>query len=128
MEGLFYGLITAAYMGTIRLLPKTIDKSVAWLGTLSYSLYLNQAWAMEIGIKVLNALNVDMTDFWTAMTIGMAIIFPILLIMSVGTYYLIEKPFLQMRTKYLKPVAKIESEGNKLFPETKTADRSMSVS
>jgi len=110
LEGLFYGMITAAYLGTVSLLPRALDKAAAWLGTLSYSLYLNHPWAIEIGMKVLKALKVDMTNFWTAMTLGFAAVFPILLIMSIGTYYLIEKPFLEMRKKYLKPIAKMEPE------------------
>lgn len=104
LEGLFYGLITAAYLGTVQLLPRVLDKAIAWLGMLSYSLYLNHPWAIEVAMKILKRFNVDMTDFWTALILGMATVLPILIVMSVGTYYLIEKPFLSLRTRYLKPV------------------------
>lgn len=104
LEGLFYGLITAAYLGTVQLLPRVLDKAIAWLGMLSYSLYLNHPWAIEVAMKILKRFNVDMTDFWTALILGMAAVLPILIVMSVGTYYLIEKPFLSLRTRYLKPV------------------------
>ncbi|QOQ77447.1 acyltransferase [Pseudomonas poae] len=104
LEGLFYGLITAAYLGTVQLLPRVLDKAIAWLGMLSYSLYLNHPWAIEVAMKILKRFNVDMTDFWTALILGMATVLPILIVMSAGTYYLIEKPFLSLRTRYLKPV------------------------
>lgn len=104
LEGLFYDLITAAYLGTVQLLPRVLDKAIAWLGMLSYSLYLNHPWAIEVAMKILKRFNVDMTDFWTALILGMATVLPILIVMSAGTYYLIEKPFLSLRTRYLKPV------------------------
>jgi peptidoglycan/LPS O-acetylase OafA/YrhL len=105
LEGFFYGLITVAYMGTIRLLPKTIDKGLAWLGMLSYSLYLNHPWAIDISMKLLKPMGVDMTNYWTAIAIGMATVLPVLIIMSIGTYYLVEKPFLSLRSSYLKPMS-----------------------
>jgi peptidoglycan/LPS O-acetylase OafA/YrhL len=128
LEGLFYGLITAAYLGTVQLLPKAFDKAIAWLGMLSYSLYLNHPWAIEIGMKALKAMDVDTANFWTAMTYGFVVVFAILLIMSIGTYYLIEKPFLQMRSKYLKPIAKVEPNTNALPHQTKSSDRPISTS
>lgn len=128
LEGVFYGLITAAYMGTIQLLPRALDKGVAWLGMLSYSLYLNHPWAIEIGMKVLKIFHIDMGNFWTALSLGMVTVFPILLIMSVGTYYLIEKPFLMLRTKYLKPISTCEEPDALLRHKSSSASRLSSVS
>lgn len=122
LEGIFYGAITAAYLGTVHLLPRSIDKAVAWLGMLSYSLYLNHPWAIEIGMKILKPFAVDMSNFWIALTLGMIIVFPILLVMSIGTYYLIEKPFLEMRTKYLKPLRSMDTESNLSITDTMVAE------
>lgn len=104
LEGIFYGLITVSYMGTIRLLPRSLDKAFAWMGMLSYSLYLNHPWAIDIAMKLLQHTGFDMTKFWVAMTVGLGTVLPIVIVMSIGTYYLVEKPFLSLRTRYLEPL------------------------
>ena len=41
LEGLFYGLITATYLRTSFAIPRVLNVPAAWLGKISYSLYLN---------------------------------------------------------------------------------------
>jgi peptidoglycan/LPS O-acetylase OafA/YrhL len=104
LEGLFYGLITAFYLGTVPLLPAMFDRGLAWLGMLSYSLYLNHPMAIQIASKLYKLAGLDSAGFWNATLFGLAAALPILLLMSVGTYYLIELPFLSLRKSYLKTI------------------------
>jgi peptidoglycan/LPS O-acetylase OafA/YrhL len=100
LEGIFYAAITISYINTVRLLPLHIDKTFAWLGMLSYSIYLNHPWAIDIAMRLLKHTGLDMTNFWICLTAGLAVTLPIVIVMSTGTYYLVEKPFLSLRTKY----------------------------
>jgi peptidoglycan/LPS O-acetylase OafA/YrhL len=104
-EGLFYSLITATYLGTSQLLPQFVDRALAFLGTLSYSFYLNHYIAIQISYKAFKWFDVETAGFWYAFRFVLFGAFPLMVVMSVMTHYLIERPFLLLRRPYLKPLA-----------------------
>lgn len=105
LEGIFYGLITASYLGTVRLLPTKLDSTVAWLGMLSYSLYLNHPIAIQIVAKAYKWAGWSSAGFYESMVFTLVAVLPLLVAMSAATFYLIEQPFLSLRRPYVKPAA-----------------------
>ena len=105
LEGGFYALITASYLGAGKLLPQSIDKPLAWLGSLSYSFYLNHYITIQISYKLFKWAGVETAGFWNALVFVILGAFPLMVFVSVITYYLIERPFLLLRKPYLKPLA-----------------------
>jgi peptidoglycan/LPS O-acetylase OafA/YrhL len=103
LEGIFFGLITASYLGVSQFLPQFLDRLLAWLGTLSYSLYLNQNFAIQISAKAFKWAGLETAGFWNALVFGFCATLPLLIIMSAMTYYLVERPFLLLRSRYLCP-------------------------
>lgn len=124
LEGLFYSLITASYLGIDQLLPKFVDKILAWLGTLSYSFYLNHYLAIQISFKAFKWAGVETAGFWNAFSLTLLGAFPLMVIMSVMTYYLIEQPFLLLRKPYLKPFSG-SNEVNSQLPTIAASTRSI---
>lgn len=105
LEGFFYAFITASYLGVSIPLPRFFDKLLAWLGALSYSLYLNQNFAIVITHKFFKAAGWETAGLSNSLIFGALGVFPVLVALSAATYYLIERPFLLLRTPYLKPMA-----------------------
>ena len=109
LEGLFYGLLTASYLSVRIPIPRRVDYALAWMGALSYSLYLNQATAILIADKAFERMGLETAGFYNALAFGALGVFPILLGISVMTYYLIERPFLLLRKPYLLPARATKS-------------------
>jgi peptidoglycan/LPS O-acetylase OafA/YrhL len=103
LEGVFYSLITVTYLSAAIRIPAVLDRTAAWLGTISYSLYLNHwelvlvcgRWAGNLGLTPDTPQSVLLLAF--------AIELPLLIAMSAATYYVIERPFLSLRRSYLAP-------------------------
>ena len=104
-EGLFYGLFTASYLSQGWSLPKPLDRALAWVGTLSFSLYLNHVMVLEVAFKGLKAVGVlPVTTFPAASAFALLVVLPLTIVVSAVTYAVIEKPFLAMRSNYLLPL------------------------
>lgn len=78
-----------------------LSKTLAKLGELSYSMYL-----MHFMIIVLIAAKLSLPNFlnnwwWSALAYGIFLVLPLTLALSYMTYSFIEKPFLQLRKKYV---------------------------
>jgi peptidoglycan/LPS O-acetylase OafA/YrhL len=104
VEGFFYSFITSSYIAVSFSLPNLLDKSLAWLGTVSYSLYLNQHFSILITYKIYKATGLKTTGVNNALMFGIFGVLPVLVAVSAMTYYLIERPFLRLRQPYLRTV------------------------
>jgi peptidoglycan/LPS O-acetylase OafA/YrhL len=101
LEGLFYAAIAAAFLNVQLPAIPLVGRFIAWLGTLSYSAYLNHfmivqacfLWATRFGFALSSGLQV------VAFTV--CVIAPLVFACSALTYYVIELPFLRLRTPYL---------------------------
>ena len=100
IEGALYGLIMASYLSISLCLPKLLDRLFAWLGCLSFSLYMNHAFVISIAQKVLIDNKIELTGY-AGGCIFFIIVMIIVVPISALTYYLIEEPFLKMRKVYL---------------------------
>jgi hypothetical protein len=60
--------------------------------------------AIHIASKLYKLAGLESAGFWNAALFDLAVALPILLLMSVGTYCLIELPLLSLRKPYLKTI------------------------
>jgi len=97
IEALGWSLFLMGYLTLNIKFFGLIDSSLAYLGGLSYSLYLTH---LPVGLilshKLSNHLHFNNSLFFTIL-----IIFPVCIFISWITFNGIEKPFLMMRKKYL---------------------------
>jgi peptidoglycan/LPS O-acetylase OafA/YrhL len=101
LEGLFYGLITASYLNLPLPRIQITSRFFAWLGTLSYSAYLNHwmivqgcfLWAPRFGLMLASPVQI--------IAFTCCVVLPLVIACSALTYYVIEMPFLRLRTQYL---------------------------
>ncbi|MEO8739696.1 MAG: acyltransferase [Casimicrobiaceae bacterium] len=103
LEGLFYSLIIASYLSLRVRIPSVLDRTLAWLGTLSYSLYLNHGFVVAIAYKLCTSAGWELKGFRSGLEFAVLICLPMVVAMSAATYNLIERPFLSLRRNYLRP-------------------------
>jgi peptidoglycan/LPS O-acetylase OafA/YrhL len=105
IEGLLYAAIIASYLGWSVRIPSRMDRMLAWLGTLSFSLYLNHALIITAAGKATTALGLNTQGVGAGLLFGAVAVLPAAVLLSAATYYLIELPFLSLRRPYLSAAA-----------------------
>lgn len=98
IEAFAWGMFILGYLKFSININTTIDKSLAYLGGLSYSLYLLHLPIGSILIHQLPAYGMKNHGVTTTALV----ILPVCIAISAITFYSIEKPFLAMRKKYIK--------------------------
>lgn len=99
IEGVAYSCIILAYLQMK--LPQRVSTMLTFLGTRSYSLYLNQFYVIP-AILPFYASHFDVPDSIIGrLVLGTFYGFPIVTLSTVLTYQFIEKPFLKYRANYL---------------------------
>jgi peptidoglycan/LPS O-acetylase OafA/YrhL len=101
LEGLFYATLTASYLNLPFRGSAFFGRIAAWIGAISYSIYLNHAMVVQAFYAVAGKAGVDLSTPARVVIALSFFIFPILLACSALTYYVIELPFLRLREKYL---------------------------
>lgn len=104
LEGMFYSLITASYLSSRVTIPGIVDRSLAWLGALSYSFYLNHFFVIENMYKLSEKVGLVPVGFGEGLVFALLVCLPVLTLLSMATYNLIELPFLSLRKGYLGPM------------------------
>ena len=108
LEGAFYALITVSYLNLPITIPRAIDRPLAWLGTISYSFYLNHAVIIDIVVKAAQKRGVVFSTMTPILVMAFGVAFPATVALSALTYTFIEKPFLGLRGHYLRPLPERE--------------------
>jgi peptidoglycan/LPS O-acetylase OafA/YrhL len=124
LEGLACGALIVAYNASSFKFPPAISKCLAFGGALSFSLYVthyfflrtsqwftfliyfpdaNASWLMP----VLSQLHIH--PFTAALVFGSCVVLPLTFLTSILTYFVIEKPFLELRSSYTRKLPKAES-------------------
>lgn len=103
IEAICWGIIIIAYLGiSHRLFEleifKWISKKIAFLGELSFSMYLLH---LPIGIAAGSFLSLGEPDSLTQSLLYSGIRLPFIMAISMLSYYVVEKPFMGLRKKYL---------------------------
>jgi peptidoglycan/LPS O-acetylase OafA/YrhL len=102
IEGVMYALIIGLYISAEIKVPKLFDRTLANFGSYSYSMYLNQNFAIVIAFKALDHVSVPISGGVGITLFGAFVILPLLIAASAATYFLIEKPFLDLRHQYAR--------------------------
>lgn len=107
VEALAWAGVILGYLSLSRWLPALLSRGLVALGTISYSMYLTHFVIIDICIR--HRLFLHLTGYapgTSALVSGLLIILPVVLLVSTLTYHTVEKPFLALRTSYVKPDAK----------------------
>lgn len=102
IEGLVAAYFIISYVGIFQ--NKTshwLSQLLAKLGELSYSMYLTHFMIIVAVVFKLSLPNVLGNWWWSALFYGICLILPLTIGLSLMTYNFIEKPFLQLRKKYV---------------------------
>lgn len=115
LEGLFYSLLTASYLSLPwRGLPQ-MGRLAAWIGSVSYSIYLCHATLVQAAFATAGSLGLRVTTPLRVVLFSYGVAFPLVVACSALTYYVIELPFLRLRHAYLRE-ARGGSEKNAISP------------
>lgn len=98
IEALLWAFVAYSYLMLPLKLPVALDKSLSYLGGLSFSMYLMH---IPVGRFVQRVLG-DVTSGINPAITTAVIILPAVIIMSVVTFTLIEKPFINLRKGYVE--------------------------
>lgn len=116
VEAALWGALIISYCNCAMHIPRTVSKALSFLGSLSFSLYVNHYFLCQlIPTKVLPALERAShesgffatsanwllgLDYWLCLILTLFVMLPVITLVSLLTYNVIEKPFLDMRVKY----------------------------
>lgn len=92
-----FAIFLVVYMLTVQVFPGS--KVVAWIGKISFSLYVWQALIHQA------ILPYVASSAWFSRYSGAIALLPVTIAVATASYYVIERPFLEMRGRYLKPSA-----------------------
>jgi acyltransferase 3 len=102
LEGLLWSLVILGYISfnlSHNKIINILSKNLAFLGSLSFSIYLLH---LPIGIIVTNILSLSEPNSITESIINTSIRLPFIIAVSLLSFYAIEKPFMSLRVKYLR--------------------------
>lgn len=117
IEGAAWGLVIAAYVASRFRLPQPLSSWCAFAGTLSFSMYMTHYFFLRTSswfyltiltpeqqapwlLPVLQNLRIH--PFTAGLVFGFGIVLPLTFLTSILTYFLIEKPFLELRSTYTR--------------------------
>jgi peptidoglycan/LPS O-acetylase OafA/YrhL len=103
IEGFLYGSIIVSYMVVSRNFSGFVARAVAYIGTISYSIYLSNAFVIPL-LERLHSRTpfTKATGFGEYFAWGLVVGFPIICVFSAFTFRLIEQPFLERRRRYVR--------------------------
>lgn len=107
LEGGFYALISASYLALDRVIPKILDRLLSWLGTLSFSFYLNHQFVIAVCLKLCIAAGWNVAGFGQGLFFCFLVVLPCVIAVSAVTYGIIERPFLLLRRTYVSAEHKV---------------------
>ena len=105
IEGALYAMLLIGYLNAALPLPRLLDRAFARFGEISYSTYMCHVFVINTAGVILTRLGWKGGSFPEALLVGVFGVLPVCLLISAATYYLIERPFLTLRTNYLLPQA-----------------------
>lgn len=102
VEGLLWGGIVLSYVNLKIRIPGVVDQLLAWLGRLSFSLYVMHNLVVFFILKQVGSLPFRPGhDVFNAVATSLFVVLPLTIAVAALTYYLIERPFLSLRGRYV---------------------------
>lgn len=101
IEGAVWGLFLVSYLACSVRIPALVDRSLAWLGRLSFSMYV-----MHLLVVIAISERIGLIDFGAnrpvnALVQAVLVALPLTIAVSAVTFHSIERPFLRLRGRYL---------------------------
>jgi peptidoglycan/LPS O-acetylase OafA/YrhL len=100
IEAVMWGLFVVAWIVASRLLPRALAAVLALPGIVSYSAYLLH-YAIVVLIRDHGPVDLAAGDRTNALLNTLVIVIPATFALATLTYHVVEKPFMQMRRRYL---------------------------
>lgn len=101
VEAILWGLVILSYLDMNIPIPKWLDKTLAKLGELSFSIYLLHLLVFSLVQKLIGIIEFVDSAKLNAVLNVLLIALPLTLLFSLLTYHVIEKPFMEFRKPYL---------------------------
>jgi peptidoglycan/LPS O-acetylase OafA/YrhL len=104
IEGFLWATIIIGYVSCLHNTCNVFWRLMASIGTISYSIYLTHLIVITLVVKY-SLFFVSFNNIcFAAFLSTLIIILPVTIIVSFLTYYIIEKPFLELRIRYMEPL------------------------
>jgi peptidoglycan/LPS O-acetylase OafA/YrhL len=100
VEAVVWGAFVVAWIVASRLLPRAVAAALALPGIVSYSAYLLH-YAIVVLIRDHGRLDLAASDRMNALLNTLVVVIPATFALATLTYHVVEKPFMQMRRRYL---------------------------
>jgi peptidoglycan/LPS O-acetylase OafA/YrhL len=125
VEGAMWGAVIICYLPLSKRLWPWLSQALAGVGAVSFSMYLLHYMVLSVVADHAGKIDIDAASVhWTAFVAGLALVLPITVVISRLTYFAIEKPFLDMRVRYLAPLPVTELGAvEELLTSTKATSR-----
>lgn len=98
LEAFCWGGVIFIYLNTQMNIPNLFDKFMSKMGQISFSVYLLH---LPVGLMVVKFLSFSMAYNLLSLIFQWLVIVPIIFLISLLSFSVIEKPFMSLRTKYL---------------------------
>ena len=106
VEGATWGFLLACYLQVAHFLPMLVSRALEFLGKISYSFYMMHFPVVLIAARYFFYFNSSRLGGATSIFLSITLLFlPIVTALSWLTYESVERPFLDMRKRYVSPVA-----------------------
>jgi peptidoglycan/LPS O-acetylase OafA/YrhL len=102
LEGLFYATLTASYLSLPWRGIPALGRAAAWMGSVSYSMYLCHAMVVQAAFSSATSLGIRVTTPLRIVLFSYCVVLPLVVACSALTYNVIELPFLRLRHPYLR--------------------------
>lgn len=104
LEGLCYGALVLGWVLASRRWQGRISAGFAYIGAISYSTYLIHFGVLLFTLQVVARFGISFSEdvFTHKLLMGVLLVYPLTLLLSVLSYELIEKPFFSRRLNYIR--------------------------
>jgi hypothetical protein len=100
-EGVIWASCIVSYISFGKKVPELPSRILAYIGKISYSIYLLHFAIIFLVQRAIGIPNILQNRQLNSLLVSTILVLPITLILSSLTYSFIEKPFLQLRNKYV---------------------------
>lgn len=104
IEGAVWALVILSYLPAGQVLMRTqVGAILTWLGSISYSAYLLHFVVISAVVNRKWWIELTGRGDWDAIITTLLVVVPVVTVLAVLTYRIIERPFMAMRPRYAKP-------------------------
>jgi peptidoglycan/LPS O-acetylase OafA/YrhL len=100
VEGFVWSVFVVVYASFAPLIPQAVSRVLCYLGSISFSVYLVHMIVLQYAITSRLLIGGANHPMRCALLTTLALI-PVIVLIASATYYLIERPFLDFRRRYL---------------------------